>query len=82
MAWLETEGVGSARAQMESELARVQCALTASEGIRLKAESELDFVQQALAATGEACRKPEKENCRLTDERLPLIVTPHFPGVR
>ena len=53
---------------MESELARVQLALTASEGVRLKAESELDYVQQALATTREACRKAEEETCRLTDE--------------
>ena len=44
MARLETDSAGSARAQMESELARVQRALTASEGVRLKAESELDYV--------------------------------------
>ena len=59
---------------MESDLARVQCALTASVGIQLKAESELGSVQQALAAVGEACRKAEEENCRLTDERLSLIM--------
>ena len=41
MARLETDAAGSARAQMESELAQVQHALTASEGIRLKTESEL-----------------------------------------
>ena len=44
MAWLETDEAGSARAQMESKLARVQRALTVSEGIRLKAESKLDSV--------------------------------------
>ena len=65
---LETDAAGSARAQMESELVRVQCALTVSEGIRMKVESKLDSVQQALAATGKACQKAEKENCRLTDK--------------
>ena len=59
---------------MEFELARVQRALTALEGVRLKAESELDSVQQGLAATREACRKAEEEICRLTDERLTLIM--------
>ena len=43
MARLETDA-GSAQAQMESELARVQRALTASEGVRLKTESELDSI--------------------------------------
>ena len=74
MAWLETDAAGSAQAQMESELARVQRALTASEGVRMKAESELDSIQQALAAAREACRKAEEETCRLTDERLSLIM--------
>ena len=55
MAWLETDVAKSARAQMESELARVQRALAASVGVRLKAESELYYVQQALAAAREAC---------------------------
>ena len=55
-------------------MARVQPALTASEGVQLKTESELDSVQQALAAAGEACRKAEEENCRLIDERLSLIM--------
>ena len=44
MAQLETDEVGSARARMEFELARVQGGLTASEGVRLKVESELDSV--------------------------------------
>ena len=57
MARLETDAVGNAQAQMESKLARVQRALTALEGVRLKAESELDSIQQALAAAREAFRK-------------------------
>ena len=40
----------------------------------MKAESELDFVQQALAAAREACRKAKEETCHLTDERLSLIM--------
>ena len=45
MARLETDAAGSARAKMESELARVQRALTALEGVQLKAEYELDSIQ-------------------------------------
>ena len=74
MARLETDAAVSARAQMESELARVQRALTTSEGVRLKVEFELDSIRQALATTGEACRKADEENCRLTYERLSLIM--------
>ena len=74
MVCLEVNAVGSARAQMESELTRVQRALTTSEGVRLKVESNLDSVQQALATEMEACRKAEEEIFRLTDERLSLIM--------
>ena len=42
MARLETEVAGSARAQMEFELARVQRALATSEDAQQKVESELD----------------------------------------
>ena len=59
---------------MESELARVQRALTTSKGVRLKAKSELDSFQQALATAREACWKVEEEICRLIDERLSLIM--------
>ena len=55
-------------------MARVQCALTALEGVWLKTESNLECIWQALVAVGEACRKAEEENCRLTDERLSLIM--------
>ena len=74
MARLETDAKGNAQAQMESELARVQRALIASEGVRQKAKSELDFVQQALVVAGEAFQMTEEENCRLTYERLSLIM--------
>ena len=67
-------GSGTARAQVKLELSQVQSALTIIEGDRLKAESELGFVQQALVATKEACRRVEEENDRLTDERLSLLV--------
>ena len=43
MARLEADAAGSARAQMESELTRVQGALTTLEGVKLKAKSELNF---------------------------------------
>ena len=42
MARLEIDVAGSARAQMESKIARVQRALAASEDVKLKMESELD----------------------------------------
>ena len=42
MAKLEIEGVINTRAQMEFELAQVQCALAVAESARLKAKSERD----------------------------------------
>ena len=68
------QGSGTARAQVKLELSQVQSALTIIEGDRLKAASELGFVQQALVATKEACRRVEEENGHLTDERLSLLV--------
>ena len=59
---------------MESELARVQRALAASEDTRWKVEFELDVDQQALAASREACRTAEEEVSRLTDEEVSLLV--------
>ena len=40
----------------------------------MKADSELVSIQQALAATREACRKAKEEICHLTYERLSLIM--------
>ena len=74
MAKLEIEWAVNAKAQMESELTRVQRALTVAESARLKAESEREVVQKALSLAGEACMKAEEENNRLTDERLSLIL--------
>ena len=74
MAKLETEAAVNTRAQMESELARVQCALAVAESARLRAESERGVAQKALSIPGEACTKTEEENNRLTDERLALII--------
>ena len=53
MARLEIQATGSTWAQVELELSQVQSALTTSEGGRLKVESELGSVQQALVATKE-----------------------------
>ena len=74
MARLEIDAAGSARAQMESELARVQHALATSKDAQRKMESKLDVAQQALAASGEAYRTAEKEASRLTDEWVSLLV--------
>ena len=74
MARLDIEAARSAQAQVELELSHVQSPLTTSKGGRLKSESELGFVQQALVATKEACRRVEEENGRLMDERLSLLV--------
>ena len=74
MARLNTEAAGNAQAQVKLELSRVQCALTTTDGGRLKAESELDSARQALAAAKEACWRAEEENSRLTDERLSLLM--------
>ena len=74
MVRLETDLASSARAQMESKLTRVQRAFTTLEGARVKAESPLDFVHQALAAVKEVCQKVKEEIFQLTDERLSLIM--------
>ena len=73
MARLDTEAAGIAQAKVESELARVQHALVASEDARQKVESQLDMVQQALATSGEAWRKTEEEANRLTNVPLSTI---------
>ena len=54
MAKLQIEGAINTRAQVESELTRVQIALTVAENARLKAESEHGVAQEALAVAGEA----------------------------
>ena len=74
MAKLETEGAVNPKAQMESELARVQRALAVAESARLRAESKRAAAQEALSMAGEACTKAEEENNHLTDERLALIM--------
>ena len=74
MAKLQIEGAVNTRAQVESELARVQRALAVVENARLRAESERGVDQEALAVAGEACRKAEEENSHLEDERLALVM--------
>ena len=74
MAKLQIEGAVNTRAQVESELARVQRALTVAENARLRAESERGVAQEALAVAGEACKKAKEENNRLADERLALVM--------
>ena len=74
MAKLQIEGAVNTRAQVESELARVQRALAVAENARLRVESERGVAQEAVVVAGEACRKAKKENSRLTDERLALVM--------
>ena len=52
MARLETDAEGSARAQMESELARIQCTLIASEGVRLKWSLNLTLFSKPWLSRG------------------------------
>ena len=59
---------------MESELARVQHDLAASEDAWQKGQYELITVQHALAASEEARRKAEDEVSRLVDERVSLLL--------
>ena len=74
MAKLVTEGVVNTRAQIESELARVQRALALAKEARQRAESEHGAAREALAVTGEACKKAEEENGRLADKKLALVM--------
>ena len=74
MAKLATEGAVNTRAQIESELARVQRALALVEEARQKAGSEHGATREALALAEEACRKAEEESGRLPDERLSLVM--------
>ena len=74
MAKLQFEGAVNTRAQVESELARVQHALAVAENARLRAESERGVAQEALAVAGEACKKAKEENSSLADERLALVM--------
>ena len=74
MAKLATEGAVNTRAQIESNLARAQRSLALAEEARRKAEFERGAAQAASAAVGEACKKAEKENNHLADEKLTLVI--------
>ena len=74
MAKLTAEGALNTRAQVQSELARVQHALGLAEEARLNAEFDRGATQEVLAATGEACKKDEEENNQLAEEKLDLII--------
>ena len=67
MAKLAAKGALSTRAQIESELARVQRALGLAEEANRKAEFDHGVAQEALAAMGEACKKAEEENSHLAE---------------
>ena len=71
---LDAEMVGSARAQVEFELARVQHALAALEDAQQKGEFVLTGAQRALADSEEARRKVEDKAKCLVDERVSLIL--------
>ena len=74
MARLDAKAMGSARAQVESELARIQHSLASSEFVQQKGESELTGVQHTLVALEEAQQKAEDEVNRLVDERVSLLL--------
>ena len=74
MAKMTTEGTLNTRAQIESELARVQNALALAEEARRKAEFDHGTAHEALAAMGEACKKAEEENSHLAEEKLALVI--------
>ena len=74
MSKLATEGAVNTRAQIESELARVQRALALAEEARRRAEFEHGVAQEALVAAGEACKKTKEESGRLADEKLALVI--------
>ena len=74
MAKLETEETVSTRAQIESELARVQRALVLAEEAHRRAELERGDAQEASAAAGKACKKAEEENDHSADEKLALVI--------
>ena len=67
MAKLVTEGTVNTRAQIESELPRVQSALVLAEEARWRAEFEHEAAQEAL-------KKAEEENDLLADEKVALII--------
>ena len=67
-------GTVNTRAQIESELSRVQRAVELAKKARRRAEFEHGAAQEVLAAAGEACKKTEEENDHLADEKLALVI--------
>ena len=74
MAKLATEGAVNTRAQIESELARVQRALALAEESCRRAEFEHGVAQEVLAAAREAYKKEKEKNGHLADEKLALVI--------
>ena len=56
------------------KLARVQNALAFTEEARRRAEFDHGAAQEALVATGEACKKAKEENSHLVEEKLALVI--------
>ena len=73
MARLEAEAAFNARAQRETELARVQSALAVADSASLKAKSECKVAEEALAMAGEACTKAKEENSCMMSKLLSLV---------
>ena len=71
---MATEGAVNTRAQIGSELARVQRALALAKEARRRAKFEHGAAQEALVAAGEACKKEEEENGHLADEKHALVI--------
>ena len=74
MAKPTTEGALNTRAQIESELARVENALALAEEAHRKAEFDYGAAQEALATTGEVFKKEKEENSHLAEEKLALVI--------
>ena len=55
MTKLEIEGAINTRAQVESELTRVQRAVAVAEGVRMKAKLEREVAEKALSLAREVC---------------------------
>ena len=71
MAKLATDGAVNTRAQIESELPRVQRALALAEEARWRAKSEHEAARKALAATGRLVRKQKKRTTVWQMKNLP-----------
>ena len=71
---LMTVGTLNTRAQIESELARVQNALALAEEACRKAEFDHGTAQEAFSAMREACKKAEEENSHSAKEKLALVI--------